>query len=309
MTTCLLLLLSGILFAVQFNANKYFQLYKPDGNSSAVCFALLGKASSAVLFFLCVLLSGEPFTANGYTLLVGGAQAFLNLAVMVFGVYVLKIGSVGAYSVSVMIGGMAVPVLFGACFFDEKMSPARGAALILIAVAVVLSAKGEKKNLTVKAFLLYAVLFLCNGFMGVFTALYTNLWGKGTGDFTFMSVTSAVAVACYLPVLAIARRRERKRGNPPDGESSCRNLTRKQKVFFRLSPFLSGALNGVANLFIVIGTASEGIGSVVSFPLVTGGTILFTSIFSRLFYGEKQSRRTIVGNLLILASLIVFVLY
>ena len=31
--------------------------------------------------------------------------------------------------------------------------------------------KGEKKNLTVKAFLLYAVLFLCNGFMGVFTAL------------------------------------------------------------------------------------------------------------------------------------------
>lgn len=308
MTTCLLLLLSGILFAVQFNVNKYFQLYKPDGNSSAVCFALLGKASSAVLFFLCVLLSGESFTANGYTLLVGGAQAFLNLAVMVFGVYVLKIGSVGAYSVSVMIGGMAVPVLFGACFFDEKLSPARGAALILIAVAVVLSAKGEKKKLTVKAFLLYAVLFLCNGFMGVFTALHTNLWGKGTGDFTFMSVTSAVAVACYLPVLAIVRRRERKRGTS-DGESSCRNLPRKQKILSRLSPFLSGALNGVANLFIVIGTASEGIGSVVSFPLVTGGTILFTSIFSRLFYGEKQSRRTVVGNLLILASLIVFVLY
>ena len=79
-------------------------------------------------------------------------------------------------------------------------------------------------------------------------------------------------------------------------------------MLYFLSPFLFGGLNGVANLFLVVGTADATIGSVVSFPLVTGGTILFTSLLSRLLYGEKPDWKALVGNALIMVALFIFVL-
>lgn len=308
MITCLLLLLSGALFAVQFCINKFFQLYKPPGNSSSALYALFGKVTAVVVFFFCVLMNGAAFWGNGYTVLAGVAQALLSLAVTVIGLYALNIGSVGMYTVSMMIGGMAVPAVFGACFLGEKVTVTRVAAFLLIAVAVIFSAKGEKKKLTRKAVLFYVSLFFCNGFMGVFTALHTNIWGRDVNDFTFMFVASASATVCYLPAWLIFRKRETGRMGTAPFTPICRNMSSRQKTLYFLSPFLFGCLNGVANLFIVIGTADATIGSVVSFPLVTGGTILFTSLLSRLFYGEKPDWRTITGNALIIVALIVFVL-
>lgn len=308
MLTCLLLLLSGALFAVQFCINKFFQLYKPPGNASSALYALFGKVAAVVVFFFCVLFQGAAFRGNGYTVLVGVAQALLNLAVTIIGVYALKIGSVGMYTVSMMIGGMAVPAVFGACFLGEKVTVTRAAAFFLIAIAVVLSAKGEKKKLTRKAVMFYVALFLCNGFMGVFTSLHTNIWGKDVNDFTFMFVTSAAAAVCYLPAWLIFRKRELGQTETATFSPLYNNLTSRRKALYFLSPFLFGALNGIANLFIVIGTADVKIGSIVSFPLVTGGTILFTSLLSLLFYREKHEWKTLVGNALIIVALIIFVL-
>ncbi|MBQ5930592.1 MAG: hypothetical protein IIX02_07360 [Clostridia bacterium] len=308
MLTCLLLILSSSLFAVQFCINKFFQLYKPPGNASSALFALFGKVAAVVVFFFCVLLSGTTFWENGYTVLAGVAQAFLNLAVTVIGVYALNIGSVGMYTVSMMIGGMAVPAVFGACFLGEKVTVTRVAAFFLIAVAIVLSAKGEKKKLTRKAVLFYAALFFCNGFMGVFTALHTNIWGKDVNDFTFMFVTSTAAAVCYLPAWLFLRRKEIRRTETATVSPLDSTLSPRRKTLYFLLPFLFGVLNGVANLFIVVGTADAAIGSVVSFPLVTGGTILFTSLLSHLLYGEKTDWKTLVGNALIMVALIIFVL-
>ncbi|MGN1053505.1 MAG: hypothetical protein ACI4SH_08980 [Candidatus Scatosoma sp.] len=308
MITCLLLLLSGALFAVQFCINKFFQLYKPPGNASSVLYALLGKVAAVAVFFFCVLTNGAAFWGNAYTVLAGVAQAFLNLAVTIIGVHALNVGSVGMYTVSVMIGGMAVPAVFGACFLGEKVTVTRVAAFLLIAVAVLLSANGEKKKITRKAILFYAALFFCNGFMGVFTALHANIWGKDVNSFTFMFVTSAAAAICYLPAWLLLRKREPAQTAAAFLPPLYKQMSPRRKTLYFFSPFLFGGLNGAANLFIVVGTADAAIGSVVSFPLVTGGTILFTSLLSRLFYGEKPDWKTVFGNALITVALIVYVL-
>ena len=308
MLTCLLLLLSGALFAAQFCINKFFQLYKPPGNASSALYALFGKVAAVVVFFFCVLLSGTTFWGNGYTVLAGVAQALLNLAVTIIGVYALNVGSVGMYTVSMMIGGMTVPAVFGAGFLGDKVTVSRIAAFFLIAIAVVLSAKGEKKKLTRNAVLCYAALFFCNGFMGVFTALHTNIWGKDVNDFTFMFVSSSAAAVCYLPAWFLLRKRETTQTDAAFLPPRYKQLSSRRKMLYFLSPFLFGGLNGVANLFLVVGTADATIGSVVSFPLVTGGTILFTSLLSRLLYGEKSDWKALIGNALIMVALFIFVL-
>ncbi len=306
MVTCLLMLLAGLMFAVQFCFNKYFQKYKPPGETSSVLFAMLGKIASAAFFFVCILFGARDFWGNNYTLLVGAVQAALNLIITVVGVKVLAEGSMALYTVAMMIGGMAVPVVFGVFYFGDAFGWLRAAAFVLIAAAVVLSASGERKRPTVKACIMYAALFLCNGFIGVFTALHTNVWGKGMPDVTFMFTTSVAAAVCYVPVLLAVGLRERRAedGNyavrlPDNG--ACRAL-------YRFSPALAGVFNGLGNFLIVIGTAADGIGSAVTFPLVTGGTVLFTALTALLFYKERPGLRKWIGIALIPVALIIFII-
>ena len=303
--TYFLLLLSGLLFALQFCTNKYFQTYKPRGEASSAAYTLLGKTAAAAVFFVCLLVGGDPLFGNGYTVLIGALQAALNLMIMIFSIKVLAIGSVGMYTVFMTIGGMSVPAVFGICFLGDEFRYTRLLAFILIAVAVVLSARGEKKKLSLKALTFYLLLFFGNGLYGVFTALHTNRLGVGIPDVTFMFVTSWVAVLCTLPVLAAVYVKEKKAG-----VLTAQRLELKPaaKTLYRLSPYLAGILNGVANLLIVIGTTADGIGSVVTFPLMTGGTILFTTIFSWLFYKEKPSVGKWISVALILLALVVFIL-
>lgn len=300
-----LLLLSGLLFALQFCTNKYFQSCKPDGETSSVSFTLLGKAAATAVFFVCLLCRHTALFGNGYTILIGVLQAALNLIIMLLGIKVLAIGSVGTYTVFMTIGGMSVPAVFGVCFLGDELRYTQLLAFVLIVVAVILSARGEKKKLSLKALIFYLLLFFGNGMYGALTALHTNRLGVEVPDVTFMFVTSWVAVLCTLPVSAAVYVKEKKAGVMTAQRSELKPAA---KALYRRSPYLSGILNGVANLLIVIGTTADGIGSVVVFPLMTGGTILFTTIFSWLFYKEKPSGGKWISVALILAALVIFIL-
>ena len=301
-----ILMFAGLLFSLQFCVNKYFQKYKPKGETASTLFALLGKAATLLIFLLCIIFHKDAFWGNYYTVLVGAASAVFSLLITFFGIRVLAVGSVATYTISMMIGGMAVPIVFGVLLFHEPFGWMRILAFVLIAIAVVLSVRGDGKKINAKALVLYAIIFLCNGFSGVFTSLHSNLWGTDISKFTYMFTTSAVACAVYVPVLLIIFLCERKK---EVSMLKTQNLqSRRQKVFFCVSPFLAGILNGVANFLTVIGTASSGIGSVVTFPLTTGGTILFTVFLSRLFYKEKITLKKILSAVLIVVALVIFIL-
>lgn len=299
-----LLILSGLLIALSFCVNKYFQEYKPAGETSSVLYTLLGKVAATAFFLVLALATGAPLWGNGYTLLVGLAHAVLNLFIMIFGIRVLAVGSVAAYTVSMMIGGMAIPVLFGVFLFRDPFGPMRVAAFCLIAVAVALSMRGEGKKLRLRALLFYAIIFACNGFIGVFTALHSNLWGAGVSDITFMFTASWVASLFSLPVLGGFFFAERKKAPLPRRPFP----SRLKKTLYYLTPALAGILLGVANYLIVIGTAADDIGSVATFPITTGGSILFTVLLSAIFYREKLGLQKLLSALLILAGLTLFIL-
>ncbi len=300
--THLLLLLSGLLFAAQFCVDKYYQTYKPDTQSSSVLYALSGKAAATAVFFVCTFVSGDALFGNIYTLLVGIVQAALNLIIILDGMRVLSEGSVAAYTITMMIGGMAVPAVFGICFLGDKITVIRIAAFVLIAAAVTLSVRGEKKKIRPVVLLLYTALFVCNGAIGIFTALHTNLWGVDIPYFTFMLAASSVAAAGYLPIFGIMNLRERKKLPLPPPSLPGNTAA----LFYRISPFAAGILNGAANLLIVIGTAASETGSAVTFPLVTGGTVLFTTVLARLFYKEKLCAGKCIGIAMIIAALTLF---
>lgn len=303
--TYFLLLLSGLLFAMQFCTNKCFQTYKPNGETSSVLYLLLGKAAATAVFLACLLFTRSAFFGNGYTVLIGVLQAVLNLALMTVGIKVLSIGSVSMYTVFMTIGGMTLPAVFGVCFLGEEFRYTQLIAFLLIAAAVVLAARGEKNRPSLKTLIFYSIIFFANGTYGVLTALHTNRLGVGIPNLTFMFVTSWVTILCALPAVAAVYLKEKKEGILV---SQNKKAQTDRPVLYRLSPYLSGILNGVANLLIVVGTTADGIGSVVTFPLTTGGMILFTTLLSWLFYKEKPNIGKWISVVLILVALVVFVL-
>lgn len=299
-----LLLLSGFLFALQFAINKYFQTYKPNGETSSIVYSLIGKVAATLVFLLLILIRNEPFFGNKYTFLVGLIQAILNLLIMVFGIKVLAIGSVSFYTIAMMIGGMTIPVIFGVFLLNDNFGFLRFLAFILIAIAVILSFIGEKKKLSFKAFILYAIIFLSNGFIGVFTALHSNLWGKDISSLTFMFNTSLVASIFYIPILLFYYFYEHKKHLIIPEKS----LNIKEKIFYYSSFTIAGILNGLANYLIVIGTVNNSVGAAATYPLITGGTILFSVFISALLYREKATLKKIFGALLIVVALIIFII-
>lgn len=126
------LLLSGLLFAFQFATDKYYQLQKPLGERHTIAYALIGKIAASVLFLAVALISGVAFWCNFYTFIIGAGIALLGLAVTVYGMRVLAIGSVSTYTVSIMIGGMAVPAVFGAAVLSEPFGINRIFAFVMI---------------------------------------------------------------------------------------------------------------------------------------------------------------------------------
>ena len=301
----LLPLLAGLCFALQFCANKYFEQYKKRGNTYTVLFTLWGKLASTLFFAVCFLVAHARMRINAYTFLVGAVQAALTLTVMLAGIPALKIGNMGMYTVAMMIGGMAVPTVFGALYFHGPFGILRGIAFCIIAVAVVLSAQSNGKKPCAKAAALYVVLFLCNGAVGVFSDLHANKWCPQADGFAFVFVTSCIAALLCLPVLAVLYGIERKQQILPAPPRPFEK--RSQAVVYYLSPCLGGICNGLGNLLILVCTAVKSMGSVATFPLVTGGTILCTTLLSFFLYKEKITVKSGIGIALILCALVLFV--
>lgn len=298
------LLLSGLLFALQFDVDKYYQANKPLGGKHTIAYALFGKISATAVLFAVVMISGESFSFNGYTILAGAAIAILNLSVTIFGMKVLSFGSVVSYTVAVMIGGMTVPAAFGAFALGEPFGFNRITAFFMIAAAVLLSVDGSGKKLTAKEILFYAAVFFSNGLIGVFTSLHVSVWAKDVPVSVFTFISNAEAAIIYAPALIAAIVSEKRKRT---GEAEQFTAKRKPTTV-KLSPAAAGVLNGVANLLLAFGAAADGIGSVVTYPLGTGGTVLFSLITSALFYKEKITFKKAAGAALIVAALIVYVL-
>ena len=80
----------------------------------------------------------------------------------------------------------------------------------------------------------------------------------------------------------------------------------KMRIVAAILPVLYGICNGLGDYFIALGTQPGALGSSVTFPIVNGGTILFSTLIGCLFYREKFTLKTMCSLLIIVASTVLF---
>lgn len=287
----LLLIAATVLFSIQFVFNKVYQREAGETFVSSCFFLMLSSLVFGVLMFIYngCRLAFEPFSL---------LMALCNMIVCVgcgyFGIVALSISDLAKYSLYMMLGGMAIPFIYGFAFNGDAVTWQKIVCFVTIAAALYVNAVGggRSKKGGWKARLCYAAIFFFNGFSGVVTTIHQNPAAGvaivGTNDFAIWSRIVNVLFAGAV-VLWGMRRGQVKR-------LSVKALSAAGGY---------GIVNGIASVLLLISIVH--IEPSVQYPIITGGCVVLSVVFG-LFFKEKITLRNAICALITLAGTLVLMI-
>ena len=306
---------ASFLFGSQFMVTKAFEKNYGKTVRASLSFSLLYSLFAGVIFFIIKLISsGTVFNLNPFSLCMAFGLSLVNILSSTIGIKTLALGDIAVYSLFLMLGGMIVPFFAGIVFLKESVSVCNliGVAIMIIALCLpVFFGKknknaGEaqtdgdtKKKTSVFFYVLCVFLFILNGLSSTLSKFNSVREGAALGaEFTFYTYGIQFVISLAAFALTTA-----------SGKSDKTQSEEKQPVIlFRPVAIGCGAAFGAVNgtAFLMSSVAAEHVVAVAQYPLITGATILFSSLLAFLFYREKPTALQLVQIVISLAATILF---
>jgi len=280
MTDYILLLFADVLLALSFVSQKVFQ--KRDGNSdlSGIFFTMTVGFCSAVIFFI---ISGFNINITLYSVLMATIQTALVTIYTILSFKVLKNGNLALYTLFLMTGGMILPYIFGVMFLDEELTVLRSIGLLFITAAVILSNTGIKKPSKIQV-VLCSLIFFLNGFVSIVSKIHQveQVFNTVESD-SFVFLTSLIKAVALFPVYLILKKKSLDTYRP--------DLKKVLPIIVLASIF-----SGISYMLQLIGAST--ISATVVYPLITGGSIILSSVAGFLILKERPTKQQIISVLI-----------
>ena len=292
-----MLILAAVLFSIQFVFNKVYQREMGQSFAVSCLFLLLSSLIFGALMFAC---NGFRLAATPFSLFMAACNMLICVGCGYFGIVALSISDLAKYSLYMMLGGMAIPFVYGFVFAGDQVTWQKIVCFALIAAALFINAQGggESKKGGWPAYLCYAAIFFFNGMSGVVADLHQNpaagVAAVGTNDFTILTMLMN-ALACGAALAWI-----RLRGGSVPRAGSAAGARRAL-----LSAAGYGVVNGVASVLLLVSIVH--IEPSVQYPIITGGCVVLSVIFG-LFFHERITRRNALCAALTLAGTLMLML-
>lgn len=328
----LLLILSAFLFSIQFLLAKSYQNRNGAGIKATLKLSVIVYLTGTLFFYLKYVITTGDFSIrfSFFTLMINIATTVAALLGMYCGNKALGIGNMSVYAVFTMLGNIILPSVVGMIFFGEKVTALKVICMLLMIAAIVLinSKKDSSAKKNNKAILFYVAIFILNGLTGILFTIHQNN-PTLTASFDYVdgvavansdvfvlwnsiveTITATLLLSGYC--LFFDRKNTEKAVSAPyneiaEGQKKSKN-TLNPICFLLIIGVAYGVVHGLGNYFIALGTGPNSLGASVTFPLVNGGTILFSTLFGFLFYKEKLSKSAIIGLLLVVISTVLFMM-
>ena len=281
-----LVIISTILFSLQFLFNQRFQQTYGTGMKATQVFSLY---KSLVIILMMLLISGFKVQFSWFSLGMATIYAVSSITMGYYSLKAFSVANLSVYSVFSMLGGMILPFFLGVLFYDEGDNLVfKIICCALIVVAVLLNIKSGKQDK--KALVYYFAVFVLNGMAGVISKIHQSSTSLSPVDSTsFMLLTASVAVVVSATWLLIAYREI--------------PLIKGKNVLFVTG---YGVFNGLGNLFLLIALSGEnGLPASVQYPLVTGGVMVCSTIISTIRKEKLTVREYIATFIALLASIFI----
>ena len=281
-----LVIISTVLFSLQFLFNQRFQQTYGTGMKATQVFSLY---KSLVIILMMLLISGFKVQFSWFSLGMATIYAVSSIAMGYYSLKAFSVANLSVYSVFSMLGGMILPFFLGVLFYDEGDNLVfKIICCALIVVAVLLNIKSGKQNK--KALFYYFAVFVLNGMAGVISKIPQSSTSLSPVDSTsFMLLTAAVSVVISAAWLLIAYREI--------------PLIKGKNILFVTG---YGVFNGLGNLFLLIALSGEnGLPASVQYPLVTGGVMVCSTVISTIRKEKLTVREYIATAIALLASIFI----
>lgn len=306
---------ASFLFGSQFMVTKAFEKNYGKTVRASLSFSLLYSLFAGVIFFIIKLISsGTVFNLNPFSLCMAFGLSLVNILSSAIGIKTLALGDIAVYSLFLMLGGMIVPFFAGIVFLKESVSVCNliGVAIMIIALCLpVFFGKknknaGEaqtdgdtKKKTSVFFYVLCVFLFILNGLSSTLSKFNSVREGAALGaEFTFYTygIQFVISLAAFALTTALVK------------SDKTQNEEKQPVILFRPVAIGCGAAFGAVNgtAFLMSSVAAEHVVAVAQYPLITGATILFSSLLAFLFYREKPTALQLVQIVISLAATILF---
>lgn len=286
------LVIAAMLYSLMFLTNRGYQRNNGTGLGNALTFSMYTSLTALIIFLLLTLignisswsvLSGFRLEFSAFSSLLAMLASCITIGYSIFSIKALGAVNLSLYSIFAMLGGMLLPSLYGLIFSGEKLTWGKIACYVLIVIALMLTfEKGKKSD---RKSLIYCFgVFVLNGLSGVVTSIHreAEFAHMAVSSETFTMTNRAISVClCLVTFLLIYKKfpklKLRDLGNV-SGNAVC---------------------GGMGNLLQLIALVS--LPSSVLFPIITGGTMLFSMIVSFIIK-EKPSAKTVIASVIAAAS-------
>lgn len=309
---------AAVCVAGQFVFMKTYQT--KVGSTSVLNFAFSAAAAVlSCLLFLCV--GAFDIHVSAFTVYMALGMSFACTLNSVLGIFAVSYGKLSVFTMSMMLGGMLLPFLYGLLFLNEPVTAWRIVGCILLVAALVytsLAGNPEGKKNRLVFYGLCALVFVSNGAVSIISKCHQiGAQASGTIDYcvmtyAFMFGFSALALAVCLLL------RRRKRSAPallqsgaaeaapvPAGEGAEDvPAANKKRLLGLLSVAAYAVISGAGYLLQLYGAVD--LPASVLYPIVTGGSIVLTAVFGRVFFKERITWKMWIGFAVALLATVLF---
>ena len=287
--TALLVALLVFLFSLQSLFLKLFSenYDNPDSTLTSTVFSISYGLFAALA---TLILAGFRFAPSPTTLGLGALNALMLLAYTTSMIQASRCGSYAFQMISVLFGGILVPMIYGALFLGESLTALQIAAVALMLVSFVLM---NLKGLTLKGssnrFLLWCLaLFLSNGFYGVLMNLQqARMNGAERNE---MIVLTFFGMAALYAVIQLIR--------GPRALTAGFRMSKKPLLFLLLCCCVATA---AAHMMLYMLTLVD---ETVLYTIDNGGVLILSVAYSFFLFHEKLTRTQFLGVALATASIV-----
>ena len=283
----LLLLVAILLFTVQTICFKEFS--RRFMKTKADYFFFSGLYFLLVVVILSVIFGFGQVAPQ--TWLLAMPFGILFITAMLLYMSAMETGSL-SFSALVFSFGLLVPVIIGRLFWNEAISPLQILALVLLLSSFYLAGgvsveTGRRFN--AKWLALAVSAMIGNGLLMVLSKYHQRLLpGEDVGEFLIVAFATATVAAAVLTGFRHTVRKER--------------LSKFTSLPFVLLAIGAGVTTAIGNW--VAFTLAGRMSAVLLFPVMNGGVVFLSAVFSILFLREKMTRSSVLGMALGLIALV-----
>ena len=183
------------------------------------------------------------------------------------------------YSLFLMSGGMLLPYIFGILFLQEPLTLLRILGILFILAAVYLS-NPAKCKLDKSQLILCVIIFIMNGFVSIISKCHQINITFAPVDNTSFVMYSGIC-KCIMSSFALL---------------FCKSTETKYSFATRKSIYIilgAACISGISYTLQLMG--AKALPASVLYPLITGGSIIFSTLCGKLLFKEKVSKFQIIS--------------